>query len=306
MTITSVPGVLAGHWTGAHTGVTVVLTPAGARGAVVVPGSAPGSRELAALSPHHLAGGVHGVCLAGGSAFGLAAADGVMAVLAERGHGFPTPGGVVPIVPAAILYDLDSPTGSSVRPGANEGRLAAEAAGTGPLAVGRVGAGRGATVGRASGAPVPGWLGSAAVRVDGFTVGAVVAVNAVGSVLDPSTGAWIAGGPLDDAEMPELASGWRMHTTLAVVATDAPLDRAQAHVLAQMAVAGLARCIRPAFTPFDGDIVFALATGTGGPVDASGLLRLGEAGSRAVERAIQGGVAVPKGRARSASGRDGP
>ncbi|MCB9675435.1 MAG: P1 family peptidase [Alphaproteobacteria bacterium] len=283
-TITAVPGVLAGHWTGEHTGVTVVLTPDGARGAVVVPGSAPGSRELATLEPHHLAGGVHGVCLSGGSAFGLAAADGVMAHLAETGVGFEIPGGPVPIVPAAILYDLDK---GPVRPGPAEGRAAAAAASTAPLETGRVGAARGATVGRTSGSPVPGWLGSAAVHVDieglRACVGAVVALNALGSIVDPATGAWLAGGPLV-----EVAGAPRANTTLAVVATDAPLDAGTARVLAQMAVAGLARCIRPAFTPFDGDIVFALSTGRGPSIAASALLRLGEAAATAVEGAIVG------------------
>ena len=291
MTITGVPGVLAGHWTGETTGVTVVLVPDGAVGGVVVPGSAPGTRELSALSPRHLAGAVHAVCLSGGSAFGLSSADGVMRFLSERGKGFPIPGGPVPIVPTAILYDLDK---GSVRPGSEQGYAAAQAASSDPLTTGRVGAGRGATVGRTSGAPEPGWLGSAAVRCGAWTVGAVVALNALGSIVDPCTGQWVAGGPMPppEADQQGLVGEWRGQTTIACVATDAPLTRAQCQVLAQMATAGFARCIRPAFTPFDGDVMFALSTGHGQGergVEPSMLLQLGEHASRAVEQSILAG-----------------
>jgi L-aminopeptidase/D-esterase-like protein len=285
-TITAVPGVIAGHWTGEATGVTVVLTPEGSVGGVVVPGSAPGTRELSTLSPTHLAGAIHGVCLSGGSAFGLASADGVMRFLAEQGKGFAIPGGPVPIVPAAILFDLDK---GAERPGAAQGYAAAEAASAAPLETGRVGAARGASVARTTGSPEPGWLGSAAVRCGDWTVGAVVALNALGSIVDPCTGAWLVGGPLPAPESGQdgLVGEWRGQTTLVCVATDAPLSRAQCQVVAQMAAAGLARCIRPAFTPFDGDVVFALSTGTG-DVEPSALLQVGEHASRAVEQAIVG------------------
>ncbi len=290
-TITAVPGVLAGHWTGESTGVTALLTPEGAVGGVVVPGSAPGTRELHTLSATHLAGAVHGLCLSGGSAFGLASADGVMRYLAEQGRGFEIPGGPVPIVPAAILFDLDK---GSVRPGSEQGYAAAASASADPLEVGRVGAGRGATVARTSGNPQPGWLGSAAVRCGAWTVGSVVALNALGSIVDPCTGDWLVGGPLPapEADQQGLVGEWRGQTTLACVATDAPLTRAQCHVLAQMAVAGFARCIRPAFTPFDGDVMFALSTGKGSDrgVEPSMLLQLGEHASRAVEAAILSGA----------------
>lgn len=282
--ITAVPGVLAGHWTGEHTGVTVMLTPQGARAGAVVPGSAPGTRELTAVGPEHLSGAVHGLVLSGGSAFGLGTADGVMRWLSERGHGFPIPGGPVPIVPAAILYDLDK---GAFRPGSEQGYAAASSASTAPLPYGAVGAGRGATIGRTSDHPTRGWLGTAAGSRRGHTVGAVVAVNALGSVCDPSTGAWLAGGELSDGP---LIGEWRGNTTIAVVATNAPLDRAQAQVLAQMASAALARCIRPAFTPFDGDVVFAVSTGDGPVVSAAELMRLGAEAATVLERAILSGA----------------
>lgn len=280
--ITAVGGVLAGHWTsdGGTTGVTAVLFPHGARGGVHVPGSATGTRELGPLDPSHLAGDIHGICLAGGSAFGLAAADGVMDVIADRGLGFDSGHGRVPIVPAAILFDLHS---GSVRPDRAAGRLAAEAASAAPLAIGRVGAGAGARVGLASGSSAPGGIGTADEAVDAWTVGTVVAVNAVGSVWDGHR--WVAGGPVTGH--PLLSAGdWRGQTTLVIVATDAPLDRARCSVVARMASAGMARTLYPAFTPFDGDIVFACSTGTGEPPDTLALLKIGDAAARAVARAI--------------------
>lgn len=286
-TITAVPGVLAGHFTHptGQTGVTVALFPGGARAGVHVPGSATGTRELGVLDPAHLAGDVHGFCLAGGSAFGLAAAEGVMDVLADRGIGFDTSHGLVPIVPGAILFDLHTAT---ARPDREAGRGAALAATADPLAEGRVGAGAGARVGLASGMPVPGGVGSLAEAVGGWTVGACVAVNAVGSVWDPEAARWVAGGPASGHEL--LSAGdWRGQTTLAIVVTDAPLDRVQATVLARMASAGMARALYPAFTPFDGDVVFAASTGAG-RVEALDLMRLGDAAARCVARAIVRGV----------------
>lgn len=278
----AVPGVLAGHATDevGRTGVTVVLFPDGARAGVWVPGSATGSRELGVLEPGHLAPRVHGLCLAGGSAFGLAAADGVMAWLAERGIGFATPHGVVPIVPAAILFDLHTATR---RPDAALGRAAALAASAGTLAEGRVGAGTGAQVGAASGSPAPGGFGTAAERVGEWVVGAGVAVNALGSVFDPEVGRFVAGGPPTGAPP---AASLRAQTTLAIVATDAPLDRERAVVVGRMAAAGFARTLFPAFTPFDGDLVFVASTAPSGEVDPGQLAMVGDAAARAVARAI--------------------
>lgn len=282
--LTAVPGVIAGHWTHdtGTTGVTAVLLPTGARGAVHVPGSASGSRELGALEPGHIAGEVHAFCLAGGSAYGLAAADGVMEALEARGVGFDTGFGRVPIVPAAILFDLHT---AAVRPDAEAGRRAAEGASSAPLPEGRVGAAAGARVGKAAGLDLPGGFGGWAQAVGPWTVAAGVAVNAVGSVRDPETGRFVAGGPVAGA--PSLPAGdWRGQTTLAVVCTDAPLDRARCAVVAKMASAGMARTLWPAFTPFDGDTVFVAATGAGDPPDHAALAAIGDAAAGAVATAI--------------------
>lgn len=285
-TITAVPGLTAGHAQvpSGTSGCTVLRCDAGARAGLWVPGSAPGSREWGVLSGDHLAGRVHAVVLSGGSAFGLATADGVMQVLSAAGVGFDTGFGVVPIVPAAILFDLDQ---GPERPGAAEGAAAAEAASDRPLPTGRVGAGAGAHVGRGLGAPVRGGLGSAVEAVDAWTVGVVVAVNAFGAVVDPATGA-----PLSHVDPVAAASpppgDWRGHTTLAAVATDAPLDRGACRVLAKMASAAFARCFRPAFTPFDGDAIVALSTAAEGLSDAATLARLGDASATALTRAITG------------------
>ena len=278
--LTAVHGLLAGHWThpSGTTGVTAVLFPEGARAGFAQPGPASGTRELAALSPRHLADRIHGICLSGGSAFGLAAADGVMAVLAARGIGFPLPGGPVPIVPAAILYDLDS---GPHRPDRDAGVAAAEAATGGPLACGRVGAGAGARVGRATGQPSPGGFGGWAEQVGPGVVAAGVACNALGAVRDPDTGAWLTAPPTSlDAGAP------LQHTSLVVVATDAPLERAQAAVLATMASAGLARTLYPAFSPFDGDTIFAASLGEGELVTPRELMQIGHAAAWAVARAV--------------------
>ena len=280
--ITDVPGIRCGHWTDpvGMTGCTVVLAEGGAAAAADVRGAAPGTREIALLEPGRLVDRIDAVLLAGGSAFGLAAADGVMIYLREREIGFPTAAGPVPIVPAAILYDLA--VGAPVYPDAAAGRaacLAAEAAEGEPLAQGRVGAGTGATVGKLFGGDraMPGGLGSASVRLpDGATVGAVVAVNAFGDIHDPDSGAIVAGARAPDGGWlggyaalgagvwPTIGLGPEpepiANTTIAVVATDAPLDRSAAYRLAQCAHDGLARAIRPCHTPFDGDTVFALST----------------------------------------------
>ncbi len=281
--MTPVPGALAAHWTHPEgtTGCTVWLFPQGARAGCCSPGHASGSRELGTLEPTHLAGHIHGLVLTGGSALGLAAVDGVVAVLAERKIGFDTGAGRVPIVPAAVLFDLRS---GSARPDAAAGRMAAEAASSEPLAEGRIGAGAGATVAKAAGEPLPGGFGLAEVCTGFGRVQAGVAVNALGSVFDPGGGAWVAGGP--PAGPLALDGDWRGNTTLVTVLTDAPLDRVGCTVVARMASAGLARTLVPAFTPFDGDTVFVVSTGEGASPGPAGICALGHAAARAVERAI--------------------
>jgi L-aminopeptidase/D-esterase-like protein len=265
-----IDGLRIGHWTGPATGVTVIVAPAGTVGSGEVRGGAPATREFALLDPTRTVARVDAVVLAGGSAFGLAAADGVMRFLAERGQGFATAGGVVPIVPAAAIFDLVESGG--VAPGPDDGYAAAVAALTAaPLERGRVGAGRGATVGKWRGREhaVPGGFGTAQIQVeDGNGVANVVAlavVNAVGDVVGPD-GEVLAGSraPDDGAAFPSAVFGAdeRANTTLVVVATDAPLDKVGCHLVAQSAHDGLARAIRPAHTRFDGDLAIALATGT--------------------------------------------
>ena len=294
--LTDVAGLTVGHHQrlddGWATGTTVVLAPGGATGGVDVRGGGPGTRETDLLDPSHLVQQVQAVVLTGGSAYGLAAADGVVRWLAERGHGFPVgPGLVVPIVPAAVLFDLRSPDRV---PDAAFGRAACEAAGL-AVAQGCVGAGTGARAG-----VLQGGIGTAsAVLEDGTTVGALVAVNPAGSVVDPRTGLpWAADHELDSelglrapvhAEVEALAAlldhGTRLNTTIGVVATDAGLTKAQCRRLAVAAHDGLARAVRPAHSMLDGDTFFALATG-GGTVDVSHLDAITAAGADCVARAI--------------------
>jgi L-aminopeptidase/D-esterase-like protein len=274
--LTAVPGVEVGHFTLAErpTGCTVVLVEAGATAGVDVRGGAPGTRETELLGPAKTVQEVHAVVLAGGSAFGLDADSGVMRYLEEKGVGFETSAGRVPIVPAAILFDLGVGD-AKVRPGAEAGYKAARAATSGPVAEGNVGAGAGATVGKARGMAraMKGGIGTAAIRLDsGLTVAALVAVNAAGDVVDPATGAVVAGVRTEDGR--GLADVRRLlrsgaafpvrpgeNTTLGVVATNARLTQAEATKVAEMAHDGLARAVYPAHTPWDGDTVFALATG---------------------------------------------
>lgn len=286
--LTDIPGVLAGHWTheSGTTGCTAVVFPRGARGGVAVPGHAPGSRELGTLSATHLADAVHGFVLSGGSAFGLATADGVLQSLASAGIGLPVGGHTVPIVPAAILFDL--PVGL-VRPGAAEGRAAVAAALRGePLAAGRVGAGAGARVGKAWANPTPGGFGQAGQSVGRHQIAAGVATNAFGGVWDPALAQWVAGGPVEPGA--PLAGRLSENTTLAVIATDAPLTKAQCTVVAQMAAAGLARVVNPVFTPYDGDTLFVAATGPADGVDPALVLQVGQAAADAVQAAVLAGV----------------
>jgi L-aminopeptidase/D-esterase-like protein len=244
--ITDVPGVRVGHWSdvSARTGCTVVLLPdEGAVTSVDVRGAAPGTRETDLLAPDHQVQVAHAILLTGGSAFGLAAADGVMGWLEERGAGVPTPAARVPIVPAAVLYDL-AVGRADVRPGPAEGRAAAEAALAGrPCGAGVVGAGTGATVGKLFGEPVAGGLGTASVALPGGgTVGAVVAVNAVGDVVDED-GSLLAGAGTVGRLLTEVppAPPVGSATTLVVVATDVGLTKTQAHRLAVVAHDGLAQ-----------------------------------------------------------------
>jgi L-aminopeptidase/D-esterase-like protein len=312
--IRDVPGVRVGHATdsAALTGCTVVLTEGGAAAAVDVRGAAPGTRETALLAPGRTVDRVHAVLLTGGSAFGLAAADGVMGWLRERGVGFATAAGPVPIVPAAVLFDLAF--GTPQPPNVAMGRAACDDAITDPetaLPQGNVGAGTGATVGKMRGpdGAVKGGLGSASVRLPlgslgTVTVGVVVAVTAVGDIRDPATGTIVAGmrapagGWLDSfaqlrggfpapapagSTAPAIEAG--TNTTIAVIATDAPLDGSSAYRLAQNAHDAFARTIWPCHTPFDGDTIFALSTAPG-PIEPGALAALSAAAEEVLSRAI--------------------
>ena len=259
MSITDVAGIRVGHWTGPDTGVTVVWAPAGTVGSGEVRGGAPATRETALLEPTRLVDRVDAVVLSGGSAFGLAAADGVVRFLAERGQGFPTAAGVVPIVIGAALFDLPVERA----PGPEEGWAAAvDAARGSPAVSGRVGAGRGATVGKWRGREyaLPAGLGTVSVREGDATVGALVACNPAGDVI-ATDGAVLAGSsaPADVAGFP-VPTPFE-NTTLVVVATDARVDKNECHLLAQSAHDGLALAIRPAHTRYDGDFAAVLATG---------------------------------------------
>ncbi len=262
--ITDVPGVRVGHWTGAATGVTVVLLPPGTVGSAEVRGGAPATRETDLLDPARLVDEVDAVVLTGGSAFGLATADGVMARHAEQERGVATTAGPVPIVPTAAVFDLARSGGE--RPGPAEGRAALLAAeGDPPLVLGAVGAGRGATVGKWRGPEhaVAGGIGSASARDGDAVIGALVVVNAIGDVI-AADGTVLAGStaPTGAPAFPEPAPFRPGEaTTLAVVATNGRLAKADCHLLAASAHHGLVRALHPSHTRFDGDVVFALATG---------------------------------------------
>ena len=281
--ITDVPGVRVGHYTLAErpTGCTVVLFDStGAVGGVAQRGGAPGTRETDLLDPTNLVERVNAVVLSGGSAFGLDAAQGVVRYLDERGIGFRTSAGVVPIVPAAIVFDLGVGANPKIRPTADCGYRAAAAATEGPVAEGNVGGGTGATVGKLGAylggrghAAMKGGVGSASITLpNGLVVGAIVVVNAAGDVLDPTTGRVVggvrnAGGALADVRALLRSAGSAgprpgENTTIGVVATNARLTKAQATRVASMADDGLARAIVPSHTEGDGDTMFAMATGT--------------------------------------------
>jgi L-aminopeptidase/D-esterase-like protein len=283
-TLTDVEGLLVGHAVRQErpTGCTVVLAREGAVASVDVRGAAPGTRETDLLDPLNTVQHVHAIVLAGGSAFGLDAATGVMGWLESQGVGFPVGAHRVPIVPAAILFDLGVGGDARIRPDAACGRDAAAAASTAAVPQGNVGAGAGATVGKTYGMAraMKGGLGSASIRLpNGVVVAALVAVNARGDVIDPSTAKVIAGVRTADGRhladarelmrqgLPAAASPGE-NTTLGVVATNATLSKTQAALVARMAHDGFARAIAPVHTPSDGDVIFALATGKRtGPAD---------------------------------------
>ena len=306
--ITDVPGIRVGHATDeeALTGCTVVLCGEGMIAGVSVRGLAPGTRETDLLRPATLVERVHAIVLTGGSAYGLAAADGVMRCLEARGVGYQTGQTRVPIVPAAVLYDL-AVGACDVRPDAAMGARACDAATDGEIAQGNVGAGTGATVGKilGMGRAMKAGLGTASVRAGRLVVGAVVAVNAFGDVVDPDTGAIIAGArravgrgfadtrrAMRSIVIRNLLA--HTNTVIGVVATNARLDVAQANEVAAAAHDGLARAVRPSHTLFDGDTLFVVASGE---VEAHQTLVMDMA-AEAVALAIVNGVRA----ARSAGG----
>ncbi|HEV2687489.1 MAG TPA: P1 family peptidase [Bryobacteraceae bacterium] len=275
--ITDVQGIKVGHFTETRrpTGCTVLIFEKGATAGVDVRGSAPGTRETDLLNPTNTVQQVQAILLAGGSAYGLDAATGVVRYLEEHGLGFHLGSVTVPIVPAAILYDLGVGD-PKIRPNAESGYKACQAATTGKVAEGNVGAGAGATVGKMFGAPsaMKSGIGTASIRVGktGIVVAAIVAVNAVGDVVDPKTGKIVAGARKAEGSgfrdsMAQIRDGYQVellagtNTTIGVVATNVALDKTQMTKIAQMAHDGLARTINPAHTLSDGDTIFAVATG---------------------------------------------
>jgi L-aminopeptidase/D-esterase-like protein len=304
-------GFLVGHWTcaPAETGCTVVICPPGTRGGVEVRGGGTGTRDLEPLSPLANAEGPTAVLLTGGSAYGLAAADGVTRWLEQRGLGRPTPIGVVPLVPTAVVFD-PSAGEPGARPGPDQGYAACEAARPGIPERGRVGAGAGAAVGKMLGREhaTLGGVGYAALKLAAnVTVAAIAVANAFGDVL-AQDGTVLAGAHGENGELirsadliaqtPELPD-WAAHpgqsTTLACVCTDASLDKRSCAIVARVASAGIARAVDPAFTPNDGDIAFCLASGTGplptaGPDTTWTLTVLGTAAATVTAAAIRDAV----------------
>lgn len=307
--ITDVEGVRVGHFTETRrpTGCTVILTPEGATGGVDQRGGAPGTRETNLLDPVNLVEKVNGVVLAGGSAFGLAAADGAVRWLEEKGFGYRAGRSIVPIVPAAILIDLSIGEDPKIRPTAESGYKACEAAKTGTVEQGNVGAGAGATIGKLAGPgrAMKGGLGTASVKLaNGLVIGAIVAVNAAGDIWDHTSGKLIAGARnaggkgladvmalMRQGSLPGMAARPLENTTIGCVATNAVMTKAQASRMAIMATAGLGMAIRPAYTPFDGDTVFSLATGKWKtPVDNSWLGIIGALSADVLARAVTSAV----------------
>ncbi len=305
--ITDVDGIKIGHFTDSRrpTGCTVILCERGAVAGVDVRGSAPGTRETDLLKPTNSVDKVNAIVLSGGSAFGLDTASGVMRYLEEHNSGYATAGGKVPIVPAAILYDLTVGDGK-IRPDASAGYKACVSAKSGAVEEGSVGAGAGATVGKLNGGkPMKGGIGTSSIKLpEGLVIGAIVAVNCVGDVIDPKTGKIVAGARTPDGKaflniMGAYRSGRGViqsttpgqNTTIGLVATNARFDKTQMTKIAEMAHDGMARAINPTHTPFDGDTLFALSTGTSvvnanhGAVGALAAEAVAEAILRAVMKA---------------------
>ncbi|QGU01405.1 Peptidase family S58 [Corynebacterium kalinowskii] len=281
-----VPGILLGHQSLGDTGVSVVVVPESAIGAVDVRGGGPGTRETDLLEPHNTVERVHAVVLSGGSAFGLATADGVMKALEERGIGFPVVGDIrVPIVPGAVIFDL-LVGDAKHRPTADDGYAATVAALEGTESgSGSIGAGCGATAG-----VLRGGFGQASRKVGNYTVAAGVVANPVGAVIDKETGRFWgdpAVGGVDKARFAALKGlETKLNTTIGVIATDAPVTKAQAKRLAMTGHDGLARAIRPAHSPLDGDTLFALSIGDGSGVSLEEMIQLSTAAADVVCAAI--------------------
>ena len=310
--ITDIAGLEVGHFTDPRrpTGCTVILARGGAIAGVDVRGAAPGTRETDLLAPTNLVERVHAIVLAGGSAWGLDAATGVVRWLEEQGVGMPIGPALLPLVPAAVLFDL-LVGDSAVRPDAQAGYRACQAASRDAPAEGNVGAGAGAAVGKIFGIEraMKGGVGTASVTVDGVTVAALVACNALGDVVDPDTAQVIAGARTPDGkrlldtrrallagQLPiALIAG--SNTTIGVIATDAVITKIQATRLAQMGHDGLARSINPVHTMSDGDTLFALGTGAAGR--SLGMMVLGtmaaEVTARAVARAVRAAQGITVG-----------
>ena len=281
-TITAVPGIEVGHWTDpvGSTGCTVVVLPEPNVVTAETRGAAPGSRETALLEPGMAVEQCHAILLTGGSAFGLAAADGVMRELEADGRGHPTPAGKVPIVPAAVVFDLMVGE-SSARPDGEAGAAAYRARSSDPVSLGQVGAGTGTTAAKWRDRPIPTGVGSALIEMAGARVGALVVLNALGDVFTLE-GEPLSGGP-HVAGIPSFMPEWGQNTTLVVVATDAWFSRSE---LSRVAVRGqdaLAACLRPSHTRFDGDTCFAVSCGgVEAPLDL-----VAEAAFEAVGRAVE-------------------
>jgi L-aminopeptidase/D-esterase-like protein len=302
--LTDIPGVLVGHASDydALTGCTVILFERGAAGGVDVRGSATGTEEFGLLDPMHVTERINAVVFAGGSAFGLEAASGVRRYLEMKGVGYQTAAGPVPLVPAAILYDL-SLGKKHVRPTREMGEVAAGAASAGPVAEGAVGAGTGATVGKLFGMnrAMKSGIGSFTVALaDGVLVSSLAAVNAFGDVIDPANGGIVAGArrtpdSLEFANTAQAmlnvtAAGNRQNTTLVLVATNAQLSKVGAAKLAEFGSAGMARALSPVWTMFDGDVVIGVSVGD----RKTDVNALGVAAAHAVAQSILRAVRLAK------------
>jgi L-aminopeptidase/D-esterase-like protein len=291
------PGWRIGHWSdpGALTGCTVLLPPPGNVCSCDIRGSSPGSRELALLHPDRRLTEVHGILLTGGSAFGLAAADGVVGWLEEQGIGYETRAARVPIVPAAVVFDLGAGD-PAARPGPVQGRLACEAAAQGEPPTGRVGAGAGATVGKWAGLEhaVAGGFGFGEAEESGFRAAAVAVVNSVGDVL-ARDGSVVAGtaSPRPVRVRPPPADPAPTNTVLALVAVEGSFDKRDVRWLAARGSDGITIAVRPAHTRYDGDVVFAVATPGTAPSRPEDLDVLGPLATDAVAAAVRAAVAPP-------------